>query len=459
MHIQHNIPAMNAKRNLRKNTSALAKSLEKLSSGYRINRSADDAAGLAISESMRASISALEQAENNAADGISLVQTADGAMQEIHDMLNRMTTLAAEAANGTLSDEDREKIQEEIDQILEEITRIKNDTTFNEIPLLQGEENATYVKPTILGGLPAWVGQDTGSLSDALGATYNDGTNNHAAAILDFSALNDPAQLQAKLTELAGENTGFCTTCCTCNNHYSIKFVAGKTTTGPATPVKSGNHYVYEIGLDGINNGEDLVKAIVNGTKSSSSAAYGKPASHYTRLIPDPANSSKLIVFDERSYPGTKPNPASDRGVFRPGIAYDSKTITKGDIKLQIGEFEDSQLEIALPQMALSDIGIRGLSVKTTTSASASITKLKLGINYVSGERSRMGSYQNRLEHTSKSLGNTIENLSHAESQIRDVDIAHEMMAYTKNNILIQSAQAMLAQANQVPQGVLQLMQ
>lgn len=487
MRIQHNISAMNAERNLRKNRGSLQKKLEKLSSGYRINRSADDAAGLAISEKMRASIAALEQAENNVQDGISLVQTADGAMQEIQDMLNRMTSLSAQAANGTLSDEERAHIQEEIDEILKEITRIKNDTDFNGIPVLQGDNATTTTSAKVLGNLPAWVTstsggtmKDTYQTSETATITTTttnpDGTTstttrtepvnvNHSAAKLDFSALN-----ASNVADLVKDtDNGFYTTCCTCDNHYSIKFNSGN---GNSVS-QSGSHYIYNVDITGVTTGEQLVDAILSVTGK-------QPQSHFTTMVKDPANPGQLIIFDERpsdrthmaglvsgesmSFAGfsnsiTKPSVSSGYGLFGEGVAYDKSVNVIGDIVLQIGEGESSSMEIDLPDMALDKIGITGLNVTDPSKAVNALSKLKSGLGYVSGERGRMGAYQNRLEHTYEYLGNTVENLTRSESQIRDADMAEEMMAYTKNSILTQSAQAMLAQSNQVPQNVLQLMQ
>lgn len=471
MIIQHNMSAMNAGRNLRKNNDSLKKNLEKLSSGYRINRSADDAAGLAISESMRASIACLEQAENNATDGISLVQTADGAMQEIHGMLDRMLGLAAQAANGTLTDKERDHIQDEIDQLLSEINRIKDDTKFNGIPLLQGDDGASYVKPTILGGLPAWVDiTQGGTLGDTHTTTesYTSATGtpgdvnvDHVAAKLDFNT-------GFNKDDLLGENVGFHSTCCTCSRHYSITFT-DETTNSVET---SGTHSIYKIGIKDVTNADKLVDAILNGVGLN-------PDNHFTFFEKDGAG--KLVIYDGRpkdtnflnsipsdadfpawKYEGsgaTVPHKDMGYGLFAPGVAYDSQTVTVGDIAFQIGENETSRMDIDLPNMNSTLIGITGLSVRTDASASAAISTLKNGVAYVSAERARMGAYQNRLEHTYKNLGNTVENLTQSESKIRDVDMAEEMMAYTKNNILAQSAQAMLAQSNQVPQGVLQLMQ
>ena len=506
MRIQHNISAMNASRNRNKNTTSLKKNLEKLSSGYRINRAADDAAGLAISEGMRLSIAGFEQASNNIQDGISLVQTADGAMQEIHDMLTRMTTLAAQAANGTLSDEDREKIQAEVDEILEEIARIKDTTKFNGIPLLQGSDGTIATPPEYRGGMPDWVGMPatdhmteeyvtehtyTYTETDPIDGTTTTKTGTakipHEAAIIDFSNF-DPNDPDKGLDSLLEPDTGFYSTCCTCSNHYSIQFTNDASQAGV---YRSGSHYIYSVDISGVTTAEQLVSAIIAGTNN------GVPNGHYTEMAALPSDPSdpasprtKLVVYDGRSniskndlktYSGNNMpdtfewNDASWRpytqyysttaggsyGKFGEGVAHAAGTETAGDLVFQIGDTveESNQMGIDLPDMSLLKIGISRLSVKDTAKAQAAQKLIKNGTSYVSGERGRMGAYQNRLEYTYNHTRNTIENLTSSESRIRDADMATEMMGYTKNNILLQSAQAMLAQSNQVPQGVLQLMQ
>ncbi len=275
MRIQHNIMAMNAYRNYNNNTSALSKNLEKLSSGYKINRAGDDAAGLAISEKMRAQITGLETAQKNAKDGISLVQTAEGALTEVHDMLNRMVELATQSANGTYdNDVDRKNLQSELDQLRTEIGRISDSANFNGIKLFDG-------------------------------------------------------------------------------------------------------------------------------------------------------------------------------------------SLSKKGVTLQIGDTSDNfnKINFKLAEMDAKGLGIQSISITSATAAGSAISAIKAAINKVSTVRGELGAIQNRLDHTINNLSVMTENIQDAESTIRDTDVADEMMAYTKNNILVQSAQAMLAQANQVPQGVLQLLQ
>jgi flagellin len=275
MRIQHNIAALNSYKNLTSNNSTVSKNLEKLSSGYRINRAGDDAAGLAISEKMRAQITGLETASKNASDGISLIQTAEGALTEVHSMLNRMVELAQQSANGTYDDDvDRKNLQAELDSLNTEVDRISKGTNFNGTTLLNGGNMATS-------GLTLQIGD--------------------------------------------------------------------------------------------------------------SSAAH-------------------------------------------------------------------NQLNVKIADMSSTGLGINGLKIEKQTDAQAAVQKIKDAINKVSETRGTLGAAQNRLEHTINNLSVTAENMTAAESRIRDVDMAKEMMSYTKNNILVQASQAMLAQANQVPQGVLQLL-
>ncbi len=288
MRIQHNIPAMNSYRNYTNNTNALSGNLEKLSSGYKVNRAGDDAAGLAISEKMRAQITSLDAAQKNAADGVSLVQTAEGALAEVHDMLNRMVYLASQSANGTYVDDDRAALQNEVEQLVEEIDRIAQAANFNGQTLFNGD------------------------FAGAASATM---------------------QLQI------GESS-------------------------------------------------------------------------------DP--------FNQLTFTLANINTAAEAG--------------------------DAGFSTTMTALAAVDIG-------TLDGATAAVETIKNAINFVSSQRAELGAVQNRLEHTLNNLGVMEENIQDAESTIRDTDVAEEMMDYTKNNILVQSAQAMLAQANMMPQGVLQLLQ
>ena len=477
MVVQHNLAAMNANRMFLNNDRKKAKVTEKLSSGYRINRAADDAAGLAISEKMRRQIRGLTQASKNAQDGISMVQIADGAMAEVHEMLHRGTELSIKAANGTLTDEDRSYIQREIEQLKSEIDGIAERTNFNEIQVLKGkdfpiEEGTSNV--IISGGMPSWVTLgSTSNMSEEYitkekyradgSATEDEVEIKHEAATIDFSAFDGS---QAKINELAGN--GFYTTCCTCTNHYSIKFTAESTSNMEV----SGQHYIYNIGIAGVTDAEQLMDRIIRGTDN------GYPRSHYTKLAADNANN-KLIIYDDRSkeanpkagttgtwvgwnYPSFNITAHGEYGKFGPGAAYSvddaGKLRNPTTIALQIGAEAGQHLGVELPSISCKTLGISGIDVSMISGADAGITAFKKAVAYVSGERSRMGAYQNRLEHTIKNLDNVVENTQAAESAIRDADMAKLMVEYSNSNIIAQAGQAMMAQANQSNQGVLQLL-
>ena len=358
MRIQHNIAALNSYRNLTNNNSAVSKNLEKLSSGYRINRAGDDAAGLAISEKMRAQITGLNTAQKNAQDGVSLVQTAEGALTEVHSMLNRMVELADQSANGTYDDKvDRENLQKEITSLKDEIDRIADSTNFNGINLLDGSlQDGAKVNVTISG---AHV------------------TANGNEFAIDTAAMQD-----------------------------------GDTIT------INGKSYTFS------------KKGTVDGRFSS---------------------------IDELK------NMAKADGVDLGGTAFTKVTATKDgkELTLQIGDTsaDFNQMTVGVNDMHTAALGIDQINIDTQQGAKDAVDLIKNAINSVSSTRGDLGAIQNRLEHTINNLSVTAENMTAAESRIRDVDMANEMMAYTKNNILVQSSQAMLAQANQIPQGVLQLLQ
>ncbi|MBD5529305.1 MAG: hypothetical protein HDR02_13010 [Lachnospiraceae bacterium] len=489
MIIQHNLAAMNANRMYLGTSRKQTKRSERLSSGYRINRAADDAAGLAISEKMRRQIRGLSQAVNNAQDGISMVQIADGAMAEVQDMLHRGTELSVKAANGTLQDEDRSYIQREIAQIKEEIDKISDRTTFNKIWVLKGKdvpkpEGNTEV--IIAGGLPTWVklGSTTGVMSEVYTTTQNyestttdpnDGSTtttqgqeniDHEAATLDFSKFTGSA---AQLKEL--ENNGFHTTCCTCTNHYSVKFTMGTT----SSMEQSGSHYIYNVGIGDVKDADELLNRIVKAMDN------GYPQSHYTKLAVDTA-SKKLIIYDDRSR-DTDPIPSAadttitwsgwsnpyfdtraggDYGKFAPGTAYskdDVDKLAKVDLViLQVGTEMGHEIGIELPSISASSLKIQDVDLSTQSGAKEAIAAFEKALKYVSEERSRMGAYQNRLEHTINNLNNVIENTQASESAIRDTDMAQLMVEYANGNILAQAGMAMLSQANMKNEGVLALL-
>lgn len=437
--VQTNLLAMNAANNYSRTQSSSAKRTEKLSSGYKINRSADDAAGLAISEKMRRQIRGLTQASANAQDGISMVQIADGAMNEIHDMLHRMNELSIKAANETNTGDDRGYIQVEIEQLKNEIGSIANKTTFNEQPLLLGPAVIVDKGINYSGSLPGWVDYtSSGSLSEI----YTTADNvNHVSATLDFSNFKgSPLQI----AELIGN--GFHTTCCTCSNHYSIEFTDGE----DSSVSSSGDHMIYKVGISGAKSGAELIDRILATTTAN-------PKGHFTNLTKD---SDKLIIYDQRST--SSATASNGYGKFGPGVARSEIESTPGNIKnLLVGTnaTDNEFITIVLPNMRIENLKISNLDVRTPQGAANAIDLLDQANAFVSGERSRMGAYQNRLEHTIRNLDNQVENTQSAESAIRDTDMAKEMVAFSIDQILLQAGQAMLAQANQSSQGVLSLLQ
>ena len=402
MRIQHNIMAMNAYRNYTNNTSALSKNLEKLSSGYKINRAGDDAAGLAISEKMRAQITGLETAQKNAKDGISLVQTAEGALTEVHDMLNRMYELAEQSANGTFEDgTDRKQLQKEVDQLKSEINRIADSANFNGIKLLDGSMAANGTTKINGAAAGAKAGVDVSIVADSLFA--EDGTRSELK--FSLAAVSSNAADGAKVTK----------------NGVTISLKKGQEYS--AADIQA---LLAKATASGTGVSDDMLESVQNATVSGTGITKGSQA--WTSLV--------------KSTGTAQPN--------------QGKPLT-----LQIGDTSDSfnQLKVGIKDCHVDALGLTDMKIGDQDSAAKALDKIKSAINYVSDVRGTLGATQNRLDHTINNLSVMQENIQDAESTIRDTDVADEMMAYTKNNILIQSAQAMLAQANQVPQGVLQLLQ
>ncbi len=401
MRIQHNIAALNSYRNLTTNNSAVSKNLEKLSSGYKINRAGDDAAGLAISEKMRAQITGLETAQKNANDGISLVQTAEGALTEVHSMLNRMVELADQSANGTYDDAtDRANLQKEFEALTDEIDRISQATNFNGIQLLDGSMKGPTAAATLSGNITA---------------TPTVTTTGNATAT---------TEVEIDLTGMA----------------------ADAVTTG---------------GNLNINLGVGSVDVTVEAGETATSLA-DKIAAAATGKFTDGAGGVYTVTSDGA---GTITITASGVGTDPTAIAFTATaqaTADAGkDLTLQIGDTSDdfNKMTVSVGAMNSASLGLDRISIANQEDAADAVNVIKNTINMVSSTRGDLGAIQNRLEHTINNLSVTTENMTSAESRIRDVDMAEEMMAYTKNNILVQSSQAMLAQANQIPQGVLQLLQ
>ena len=472
MVVQHNLQAMNANRMLNITTSQQAKATEKLSSGYKINRAADDAAGLSISEKMRKQIKGLDQASANAQDGISSVQTAEGALTEVHSMLQRMNELAVQAANGTNSESDRTSIQNEIDQLTTEIDRVAETTKFNETYLLKGNGKKATVKINAkdagITGTLTGVGTGTavfkmtalkagqsitiGSKGYTIGTTLSDVQDSvKAAGVGSFVTINGT---EYKVVQTSTEQSKL-------DKEYTANELADLIQDG-ATVVVGTHSYVAM--LDDDNNGKsDNDESII-----SADQAYKKIQDEIRRASSvgtDPGSEAK--VAEAKAKDGTS---ALTDTYYTKDNTQVTFTITEGEretkqarqMSLHVGADADytNKISFNLEAMDSAGLGVKGLNVVDEYGAKATyaIDSIADAIAKVSAQRSELGAVQNRLEHTINNLDNVVENTTSAESQIRDTDMAEETVEYSKNNILAQAGQAMLAQANQSNQGVLSLL-
>ena len=391
MIINHNMNALNAHRNMGINNTAAGKSMEKLSSGLRINRAGDDAAGLAISEKMRGQIRGLTQASRNSADGISMIQTAEGALNETTNILQRMRELAVQASNDTNTTSDREEIQKEINALTEEVDRIANNTEFNTQKLLNGSksgEAGDLVREEVV--------EQKGVFKINLDADLDENDR----LVIDGKSIKFAAKdvqsadkIKEKLKEVLDDKYDI-----TVTNKNEIKLE-------------------QKVGTD-----KDEFKVSLNGNDIG----------------------NKAIVETK-------------------GITQRDEELSEGKVSVQVGANASQSMSIEIGDMRAQALKItnakgKGLSVESAEDANKAITAFDAALNAVSSQRANLGAVQNRLEYTISNLDNTAENLTSAESTLRDVDMAKEMMEYSKNNILNQAAQAMISQANQQPQNVLQLL-
>jgi len=591
MRIQHNISAMNSYRNFSTNTSNLSKNLEKLSTGYKINRAGDDAAGLAISEKMRAQITGLEGATKNAKDGISLIQTAEGALTEVHSMLNRMTTLAEQSANGTYADEvDREQLQKEVDALKSEIDRIADSTNFNGLKLLDGSlsggsniKGSVTLSDTVATATVATLavledtnvaGGDGKQLKEGdvisykvdwkedgvektqtlkFTVRYDEGENKSYMVAEDGSKYdmastvsatvanldkaitaefkkNDELSAAFKIESTSADNGTFQLTSKTLGSKGATLLNVDATVTYGEKNTAANQGKTVNIGGSTITSntaGQDVMQKldfsnikVLDSTKTNYTGRTleeivdentfeidGKKFVLYSadnaKKVQDLKNAAgsdiTFIQLDGANKAAANADYTTNDAEATGGL--DAKTIaaelsrvtgreftaaqvnTKGEVDntsgnwevllkgdklsktgkaldLQIGDTADSfnKMSVKVADMHTKSIGIGDIDISNQTGAAEALDKIKAAINTVSDQRGSLGALQNRLDHTINNLGVMRENIQNAESTIRDTDIAEEMMAYTKNNILNQSAQAMLAQANQLPQGVLQLL-
>ena len=479
MVVQHNLTAMNSNRMLGITQGTLSKSTEKLSSGYKVNRAADDAAGLAISEKMRKQIRGLTQASANAEDGISAVQTAEGALTEVHDMLQRMNELAVKAANGTNSENDRAYIQDEISQLTTEIDRVAETTKFNEAYLLKGDTRATqqyrysYKK-------------DTATAAASVTPIADPATSLTITATFDTTAATEKQNALAKSIRDQGirVTATWDTSATTPAAKYSLEL------NGDAAQqfkVVSTNATTFEI-VDKDN--KKVATIVASGGSQSATSTAAETAVITASTVSAARSTNEVIKLYDKDGNGISANDlANYYAVSSAGTMYAradapqvydalGKKISLDTYKTSIKESKDqtaalnlklhvgadattnNQISLNIEAMSSKNLGVNGLKVDGTddTNARNAIETISAAIKKVSTQRSALGAVQNRLEHTINNLDNVVENTTAAESQIRDTDMATEMVKYANNNILSQAGQSMLAQANQSNQGVLSLL-
>ncbi len=487
MIVQHNLTAMNSNRMLGLTTSAQAKSTEKLSSGYKINRAADDAAGLSISEKMRKQIRGLTQASLNAQDGISAVQTAEGALNEVQDMLQRMNELAVKAANGTQSENDRSYIQNEIDQLTTEIDRVAETTKFNETYLLKGDSTlqkgysysyskfSTDTVATATFSSDAVTGMSISIAFSSSAASVQDAQNDLAKslktaglALTVESAWTSDATTAARKDTFALQLNGaaadkYKVVSTSTSGQFEIQDIKGNKL---ATVTTSGT-YAYQ--ATSTADYKDTVN--FNATSITKANSTASQAAYYDKDGNQIAENALSNYFDVNSAGAVVAKPGASKVYDAVGNEVSLKTTEVASTQdmtaalqfsLHVGADATSNNQISLNMnlMNAKGLGVNGLRVDGTndTNALASVEKIKEAIQKVSTQRSALGAVQNRLEHTINNLDNVVENTTSAEASIRDTDMASEMVKYSNNNILAQAGQAMLAQANQTNQGVLSLL-
>ncbi|MHB8128192.1 MAG: flagellin N-terminal helical domain-containing protein [Mobilitalea sp.] len=519
MRINHNISALKANNQLAKTNNQLDKSLEKLSSGYRINSAADDSAGLAISEKMRTQISGLDQASRNASDGISVIQTAEGALVEVEAMLQRMRELAVQSANGIYTAQDREAIQSEIDQLSSEITRISETTEFNTMTLLDGNidrksyssdnnVNLISLSDTVSVGDYTLVVTQDARQAVALGDESAFAGVGTAVTILSTQTgsiningesivVNIGDTLDDVFTKLrdAGDTVGVsvfavaaAATASTTNN-LDLAGYTSKTWTGGDRLAFVSSDYGADEKIEIYCDDPELATLLgLSPSKSTATGYDAKATLDYTSKFDNTATVSitgnKVTVSDRNSFqmvveiaPGAVMTVFDDYKVDDTSIVapvtnlgdllstlddFIKPTISvldAGPMDLQIGANEGQTMSVRIPEVNPATLGIDKINIGTADGAQEAISLLDKAINQVSSIRSKLGAYQNRLEHSISNLDTTSENMTESLSRISDVDMAEEMADYTQKNVLAQAGTSMLSQANQRPQTILTLLQ
>lgn len=484
MKINHNIAAIKSSNRLQVTNANMAKSIERLSSGYRINRAADDAAGMAISQKMKTQIRGLEQASRNGADGISVIQTAEGALNEVESMLQRMRELSVQAANGTNTGEDREAIQDEINQLRQEIDRISTDTEFNTKKLLNGDADrkifTSNTKVSIVSLSDEVLSKKyqitvTGAATHAL-QKGNQGVNADAVAedeagkitingeTVEISEGMSSEELYTTLRKLgdAVNVNVYATDGAGVVDKTPVSYAAGKYLTFEAK--ESGSSRYVEVYCDNQKLAEKL--GITNVHEAGKT--YGKDAE--ITLLKD---STKAETFTDTATAVSNGNlvTVSDKNGFEMVVKVEEDIdataqptveltiLEAGPLILQVGANEDQTVTVSIPKADCDSLGISNINVNTQDGAGEAITALDKAINKVSSIRAKLGAYENRLEHAITNLDTTDENLTGALSRIEDLDMAQEMTRYTQLNVLSQAGTSMLSQANQMPQNILSLLQ
>ena len=543
MIVQHNMLAMNANRMLGITNSSLAKSTEKLSSGYKINRAADDAAGLSISEKMRSQIRGLNKASDNAQDGISLIQTAEGALNESHSILQRMRELSVQASNGTETDDDREAVQKEISQLQDELTRISSTTEFNTMKLLDGSlggpqgvsKGSNQTIGSQISNLKAaettmTAGKNTSGVTNATFFAKETIKIDGADITVDWTTLTDEEKAALKQDWTAGSDSSKASKAATImqdkineaidNSGLGVSHVTVKSSVAAGVAsfnIKSGSEGTdSKINIDGANNtdtvigatlgdvaattgttkysgedvdakelfymninGQSLVvtpTAVTNGTAMSTvatnlatniNAAIDKyntgrdDADKLKNVTVDVSKDGRLVVSSESGSVSFSDFGTGEAAKKLGLDASATKTAANGGMTLQIGANEGQTMNFGIEDMSAAALGVDGgkVDIASQSGAQKATTTIDAAIKKVSEQRNKLGAVQNRLEHTIANLDTASENTQTSESRIRDTDMAEEMVAYSKNNILLQAGQSILAQANQSNQGVLSLLQ
>ena len=486
MRINHNISALRANNQLKRTNSALDKSIEKLTSGYRINKAADDAAGLAISQKMKTQIRGLDQASRNASDGISLIQTAEGALNEVEAMLQRMRELSVQAANGTNTDEDREAIQSEIDQLNEEIDRISDTTEFNTKVLLNGEvdrksySDNTNVKLISLTdeveakGYKVTVKSKAAKASvDGTGITNLDNgcmkeegkicINGEEIKISKGEKIQDVYEKLRNLGDSINVDVSYTNaTGATGNNIQAgsvLKLETREYGAKQKIEIRSDNDQLLaSLGLSATTDpatGKDAEIELTR-KRASSTATTDDPLG-YTNTATTSADGNKVKITDKDGFKMVLE--IQDEIDLTKAPTATITVLEQGPVVLQIGANEGQTVKVSIPEVSSETLGVSKVNISTEDGAQEALGLLDEAINTVSSIRAKLGAYQNRLDHAIANLDTTSENMSDALSRIEDVDMAEEMSTYTQKNVLAQAGTSMLSQANERPQTVLSLLQ